>query len=179
MAKQTNLERWQKFVAAILLDPEANVERAYAKAGYKPHQQAASRLYNRPEIQRMLAEARSERAERTKIDADKLLVQLDAEAFADMAELYDENMQLRPIKDWPLIWRQGLVAGIEVEELFEGRGAERVSIGFVRKVKLADRTRIKELLGKHVGVQAFKEKVEHEAGGSLLDLITKSMQPRD
>ena len=160
-------------------DPQADIGRAYVAAGYAPSASNASTMHSDPEVQAMLAEARAERAAATKIDANKLLVHLDAEAFADLADLYDDNMQLRPMKDWPLIWRQGLVAGIEVEELFEGRGADRVSIGYVRKVKLADRTRIKELLGKHVGVQAFKEKVEHEAGGSLLDLITKSMQPRE
>ena len=77
------------------------------------------------------------------------------------------------------MWRQGLVAGIDVEELFEGRGKSREKIGRVRKIKLADRTRIKELLGKHVNVQAFKEKVEHDATERLVDLIAKSMQPRE
>lgn len=79
-----------------------------------------------------------------------------AEHVADLADLYGDDGQLLPVKEWPLIWRQGLVQGIEAEELTH----EGVTMGIVRKVKLSDRVKRIELIGRHVNVQAFKEQLE-------------------
>jgi Terminase small subunit. len=72
------------------------------------------------------------------------------------------------VRDWPLIWRQGLVAGVEAIEEFETIDGERRTIGMVRKIKLSDRIKRIELIGKHVDVQAFKDQVEHKGGINLI-----------
>ena len=86
---------------------------------------------------------------------DWVLMRLAAEATADLADLY-ENGGLKPITDWPLIWRQGLVSGLDVDETF--LGGEK--LGQVTKVKLSDRIKRIELIGKHINVQAFAERKE-------------------
>jgi phage terminase small subunit len=40
------------------------------------------------------------------IDADWVLKRLAAMADADLSELHNEDGTLRPIKDWPKIWRK-------------------------------------------------------------------------
>lgn len=157
--------RHQRFVDEYIVD--LNATQAAIRAGYSDRQanKQAHLLMLRPDVQAAIAEAQASRSERTKVTADTVLQHLDAARTADLADLYDDDGNLRPIKDWPLIWRQGLVAGVEVEELFDGRGEDREHIGRVRKVKLADRTRILELVGKHVRVQAFNEKVEVTGAG--------------
>jgi hypothetical protein len=50
------------------------------------------------------------------------------------------------------------IAGVEVTEEFEGRGAERKSVGFTKKVRFWEKTKALELLGKHLGI--FKDRVE-------------------
>ncbi|MGX1065758.1 hypothetical protein [Bradyrhizobium diazoefficiens] len=67
---------------------------------------------------------------------------------------------LKPIDAWPEIWRQGLVAGVEIDALYEGAGEERRQVGHVKKIRLSDRLRRLELIGKHVRVNAFQERVE-------------------
>ena len=47
--------------------------------------------------------------------------------------------------------------GVEVEEITAGD----IAIGNVRKIKLSDRIKRVELIGKHVDVQAFREQVGH------------------
>ncbi len=96
------------------------------------------------------------RSERTKIDADWVLTRLTHEAMADLADLYTENGELRPVAEWPLIWRQGLVSGLDVDEDIQGG----TKVGQVTKVRLSDRIRRLELIGKHVNVQAFAERKE-------------------
>lgn len=147
--------RHQRFVDEYIVD--LNGTEAAIRAGYsaKSARAQASQLLALPDVQAAVTEAQASRRERTKIDADWVLRRLADEADADLADLYDENGALKPVKDWPTIWRKGLVAGVEVEELRE----EGAAVGFVRKVKLSDRIKRIELIGKHVGVQAFREQL--------------------
>lgn len=52
----------------------------------------------------------------------------------DPRALYDDNGRLLPMKDWPADAARA-VASIESYEEYEGRGADRVAVGIVRKVK--------------------------------------------
>ena len=46
-----------------------------------------------------------------------MLKRLADEVTADLAEIYREDGSLKPLHEWPLIWRQGLVAGLDVDEI--------------------------------------------------------------
>lgn len=161
-----------RFVEEFLVD--LNATQAAVRAGYsaKTAKQSAHQLMLRDDVAEAVAAAQEARSKRTAVDADWVLKRLADAADADLADLYDDAGNLRPVHEWPIAWRRGLVAGIEVEELFEGRGEDREHIGRVRKVKIADRTKHLELIGKHVDVQAFKEKVEHQGAITLIPSIT-------
>lgn len=149
-----------QFVREYLID--LNATQAAIRAGYSKKTAAAVGAENlrKPQIKSAIAEATQKRANETGIDAAWVLRRLAAEAEADIADLYDEQGNLKPVHEWPKIWRQGLVQGIEVEELFEGRGDEREHVGRLRKIKLDTRVKRIELIGKHVNVQAFKDQIE-------------------
>lgn len=163
-----------RFVREYLKD--LNATQAAIRAGYRAHtaKQAGSRLLSNVDVRAAIEEAKSERNERLQIDADWVLQRLANEADADMADLYDDNGSLLPVEEWPLIWRQGLVAGVETEELYEGEGEDRRNIGRVMKVKLVDRTRRLELIGKHVKVNAFQEQVEVKGLDKLADRLERA-----
>lgn len=150
----------QRFVQEYLLD--LNGTQAAIRAGYSERsaEVQASRLLRNAQVSAAIEAAKAARSERTKIDADWLLTRLAEEATADIADLYDDSGALKPVRQWPKIWRQGLVAGIDVEEITE----EGVTVGHIRKVKLSDRAKRLEMIGKHVGVQAFKENVSVSGG---------------
>lgn len=154
-AKQT------RFVEEYLID--LNATQASIRAGYaeKSASVEGARLLANAKVGEAVAAGLKARSERTKIDADWVLTRLAAEADADIADLYDDNGNLKAVNGWPPIWRKGLVQGIEVEELFEGRGEDREHIGRVRKLKFDSRIKRVELIGKHVAVQAFREQVGH------------------
>lgn len=164
----------QRFVDEYLID--LNATQAAIRAGYSEKTAASQgeRLLRNVEINAAINAARSERSQETKIDAAWVLKRLAAEAQADVADLYDDDGNLLPVKQWPLIWRQGLVAGIDVEDLFEGRGEDRERIGRVLKIKLSDRVRRLELIGKHIGVNAFQDIVEHKGLDSLADRLARA-----
>ena len=168
--------RQQRFVEEYLVDTVG--AHAAIRAGFSPRRakQTAYRLLKKPEIAAAIAEAKAERSERTKIDADWLLTRLAAEAEADLGDLYDENGDFKPIKEWPAIWRQGLVTDVEISALYEGTGKERREIGHVKKVKFAERLRRLELIGKHIRINAFKEIVEHKGLGALAERLERAQR---
>src|SRR6185369_10974314 len=100
---------------------------------------------------------KSKRSEKLDADAEFVLQRLVAEVNADLSDLYTNDGDLKPISEWPKVWRQGLVVGVEVEALFAGSGEERKQVGHVKKIKLSDRLRRLELIGKHIRVNAFQE----------------------
>ncbi len=150
----------QRFVEEYLID--LNATQAAIRAGYsaKTANEQGARLLANVSVRAAIAEAKTKRSEETEVNAAWLLARLAQESVADIADIYDDRGNLRPVKDWPMIWRQGLVAGVEVETIGEGAG-------HVTKIKISDRVKRLELIGKHIDVQAFKEKVEHTGGISI------------
>ena len=152
-------DKQRAFVAEYLKD--LNATQAAIRAGYsaKTARKIGNENLTKPDIAQASSEAKAERAERTKVDADWLLNRLAAEADADLADLYNEDGGLRPIHQWPEIWRKGLVAGIDVEQQYEFIDGEKEPCGVVVKVKLSDRVKRLELIGRHIDVQAFKDQL--------------------
>lgn len=146
----------RRFVEEYLVD--LNAAQAAIRAGYSEHTaySIGSENLSKPEIAEAIAAASAERSARTRIDADWVLQRLALEAEADIADLFDENGKVLPAHEWPAAFRRGLVAGVEVEEM-RGEGAS----GVIRKVKLSDRLKRLELIGRHITVGAFKDRVEH------------------
>lgn len=159
MAATTKLtDKQQKFVEEYLLD--LNATQAAVRAGYseKTASETGYENLSKPQIANAIAEAKKERSERTRIDADWLLTRLAAEAEADVADLYDENGNLKDVHEWPEIWRKGLVAGVEsVREKIGEDEDGNPEYSRVTKVKLSDRVKRLELIGRHVNIGAFKD----------------------
>lgn len=151
---------------------DLNATQAAIRAGHSESTARAIGYENlqKPHIIAFIDVLVKERNARTGWDPDRVLQRLGSERDADVAELYDDGGALKPIKDWPLVFRTGLVAGIETNELWEGAGADRRLVGYVKKVKFEQRTKITELIGRHTNVGAWKDRVEHEITPPLQQL---------
>ncbi len=161
----------RRFVEEYLLC--ASATKAAINAGYSARsaQVTSSRLMDDPKILAAIEEAQAERSERTQVDADYLLKRLHEEVDADIADLYDEETgDLLPVHEWPPVWRRGLVAGVEIEAIT----ADGVEVGKVKKLKLSDRVRRIEALGRHVSVNAFRENIRVEGLDGLADRIFRA-----
>ncbi|MCG7932132.1 MAG: terminase small subunit [Candidatus Thiodiazotropha lotti] len=154
----------QQFVLE-LLKHNFNATKAAIEAGYseKSARSQASQLLTKLNIQAAISEQVKAQQERIMVDADYLLEVLRDDVEADLADLFKENGNLKPVKEWPPVFRRGLVASLKVEAI-QVRGDDKQSeIVQVKEVRLADRTKLKVLLGKHRAVQAFdKEKDGNE-----------------
>lgn len=141
-------------------------------AGYSERTAAAmaNKLLKRPMVKAAIEKEMAERCDRVRVDADWLLQRLADEATADVAELFYEEGGLKPVHEWPEIWRTGLVAGIDVyREMSDGK-----QVGETVKVKLADRMKRLEAIGKHVKVNAFQENHKHDVSEGFADALAKA-----
>jgi len=110
-----------------------------------------------------IQEAKKKRAERTQIDADYVLQRHAAIDAMDIADIFEPGGTVKPIDQWPEIWRQ-TVSGLEVKEFVE-MGADGVpQTAILRKIKWPDKLKNLELMGKHVDVRAFTEQHRHTHG---------------
>lgn len=168
------------FVQEYLID--LNATQAAIRAGYSRHtaNEQGARLLANVSVRSHIEKAQAERAERTKIDADWVLRTLAEEKAADLADLYDETGTMKPIKDWPMAFRRGVVVGVETVEEWQGVGEERKPVQ-IRKIKMTDRTKHLELIGKHVNVQAFRDNValSDPSGKALLPTVIQLVGPDD
>jgi phage terminase small subunit len=167
-AKLTPLQA--RFVEEYLLD--LNATQAAGRAGSKAKDLtvAGAEFLANPRVREAIDAAKLARSQETQIDAAWVLKRLAEEASADVGDLYHEDGHLKPIHEWPKIWRQGLVAGIDVEEI----QIEGVKMGEIKKIRLSDRIKRLELIGKHVRVNAFQEVVQHKGLEGLADRVARA-----
>ena len=143
-------EKQKIFADEYLID--LNATRAYRVAypsvkKYETAAAAAARMLRNVKVAAYIQERMQERQKRTEITQDRVLQELAAIAFAkatDYAEIKNECVR---IKDTAELDEQQVraLAGIE-----EGK--------FGIKVKLNDKEKALELLGRHLGM--FKDKLE-------------------
>ncbi|EKI0124052.1 terminase small subunit [Pseudomonas aeruginosa] len=141
------------FVEEYLVD--LNATQAAIRSGYSTRRAAeiGYQLLQRPEVAQAIQAAMAERSKRTEVEADYVIRRLREIDEMDVLDILEDDGSFRSIRDWPKAWRQFL-SGIEIAELFEGRGDDRRIAGVLRKVKWPDKLRNLELLSRHVGTES-------------------------
>ncbi|WP_241016887.1 MULTISPECIES: terminase small subunit [Providencia] len=86
---------------------------------------------------------------RKKLDADSVLERLVNMLDADIADILTNTGDIKLISEWSLIWRKSVSAF----DIIDVDGDTRI-----KKVKLLDKVKILELVGKPVDVNAFRER---------------------
>lgn len=156
----------QRFVEEYLID--LNATQSAIRAGYseKTADSIGLQLLRKTQVAEAIAGAKAERSEQTQIDSAYVLKRLVEIDQMDVLDIMDDNGNVKPIKDWPKIWRQ-YISNIETISLED-------EAGWLKKIKWPDKVKNLELLGRHVSVGAFKDKVEHSGKleiQSLSDLM--------
>jgi phage terminase small subunit len=174
----------KRFCDEYLID--LNATRAY-KVAYsrcKKDETAnvnGSKLLRNTKVQEYISEKMKEREKRTEITQDMVIKELAKIAFLDIRKLYTENGQLKNIADMDSE-TAGAISSLETLEEYEGYGDDREKIGDTQKVKLLDKTKALELLGRHLGI--FNDKMdvnvqEKEEKKNAISDILNQMQSAD
>ncbi len=164
MAKLT--AKQEKFIQEYLID--LNATQAAIRAGYssKTAAEQSSRLLINVKIQAAIQEAMRERSERTQITQDKVLQELAKIGFADLKSVVSWT------KDGKIIVKPSAeVDGTIVSEISETEINYGDYIKRTKKVKLHDKIRALELIGRHLGMFKDNLNVQAEVGVQIVDDI--------
>ncbi|EDC3890230.1 terminase small subunit [Salmonella enterica subsp. enterica] len=159
----------EAYCQSYIQTPE-NQTQAAINAGFS-HKTAhvkASIMMRDERIQKRIAELMEERNKRTRVSADYVLLRLVEIDQMDVIDILNDDMSIKPVSEWPKVWRQYLT-GFELADMFEGRGDEKELVGILKKIKWPDKVKNLELIGKHVDVNAFKERLEVSGTVTIAD----------
>ena len=152
-----------------------NQTQAAINAGFSPNTAAvkASVMMRDDRIKKRIAELMEERNKRLRVSADYVLLRLVEIDQMDVIDILNDDMSIKPVSEWPKVWRQYLT-GFELADMFEGRGDEKELVGILKKIKWPDKVKNLELIGKHVDVNAFKERLEVSGTVTIADRMAKA-----
>ena len=155
-------QRQEMFCREYIKD--LNGTQAAIRAGYseKTANRIASELLTKPDVQARVMELQSVRVEEVRIDANYVLKRLIEIDEMDVSDILDDGGDFLPIRKWPKTWRTTL-SGLDIAIINSGD-----TEAIIKKIKWPDKVKNLELLGKHIGVGAFTEKVDHTSSdGSM------------
>lgn len=151
-------KKQKRFVEEYLID--LNATQAAIRAGYSPDsaKEIGSENLTKPNIANAINQALAERSRRTGVNADRVVRELAKIAFVNAGEVIDLDTAL--LMDKISEDDMAAIQSVKVKTFGED--------GLEREIKLADKLKALELLGKHLGM--FKDKVE--LGGAVQTEMT-------
>lgn len=168
-------DKQERFCQEYIID--LNATQAAIRAGYSEDTAGVIACENlkKPNIESRINELKMERLKRMQIDQNYVLMRLIEIDQLDVLDILNDDGSCKPIKEWPKIWRQ-FVSGIDLSEIKEITESEDKIIGSVlKKIKWPDKVKNLELLGKHVDVGAFKDKMDVNFQNNPLEQLMKEI----
>lgn len=175
----------EAYCQSYIKTPE-NQSQAAIDAGFSPNTAAvkASVMMRDERIQKRIAELMEERNKRNRVSADYVLMRLVEIDQMDVLDILNDDGGMKPIAEWPKVWRTSLsamdIATIKTTQasLQKENGEADLSVEDVehilKKVKWPDKVKNLELIGKHVDVNAFKERLEVSGTVTIADRMAKA-----
>lgn len=146
-----------------------NQTQAAINAGFSPKTAAvkASVMMRDERIQKRIAELMEERNKRLRVSADYVLLRLVEIDQMDVLDILNDDGSLKPISQWPKIWRTTL-SGFDLSSTIINMNEDAIE-NILKKIKWPDKVKNLELIGKHVDVMAFKERLEVSGSITIAD----------
>lgn len=158
-------DKQKRFVEEYLID--LNATQAAIRAGYSPDtaEQIGHQQLKKTSVANAIAIEQAKRSKRTGVSQDRVVRELAKIAFANLTDVVDT-------------FDGSVIASADRDDLacIQSIKVKQTESMTEREVKLADKTRALELLGKHLGM--FKDRLEvsgMEEEKSKLGLIIEQM----
>ena len=164
-------QKQKRFIEEYLID--LNATQAAIRAGYSPDtaKSIGSENLTKPDIQARIAKAMAERSRRTGVNADRVVMELAKIAFVNANDVIDPDTAT--VRADALPEDTAAIQSVKVKTFGED--------GLEREIKMADKLKALELLGKHLGM--FKDKVvlsgSLETEKTKLDDLIRQMRGGD
>lgn len=151
-----------------------NQTQAAINSGFSPNTAAvkASVMMRDERIQKRIAELMEERNKRLRVSADYVLLRLVEIDQMDVLDILNDDGTLKPIRQWPKIWRTTL-SGFDLSSTIMNMDEASIET-ILKKIKWPDKVKNLELIGKHVDVNAFKERLEVSGTVTIADRMARA-----
>ena len=161
----------EMFCREFLID--LNGTQAAIRAGYsaKTANRIATENMSKPEIKRRIEELKQQRQEVIGVDASYVFQRLIDIDQMDARDILNDDGSVKPIYNWPDVWRQS-ISGVDLMEI---SNSENVA-ATLKKIKWPDKIKNLELLGRHVSVAAFKDRLELSGNVGLAERMKKARE---
>lgn len=151
--------RQQRFVEEYLID--LNATQAAIRAGYSPNcaKETGSELLTYPHVRARIDVARAERSKRTGVNADIVVEELAKIARVNPIDVIDPNtgkIKADSVDD------VAAIASVRVK-ITPTKNGDIVE----REVRMADKIKALELLGKHLGMFIDRKEITGKDGGPI------------
>lgn len=173
-AKRTTAEKpltpkQERFCQEYLVD--LNAKQAAIRAGYSAktaHSIGAENL-TKPEVEKRVTELRLELSNKTNVTKERVIEEYAKIAFFDIREIYDVDgglINVKQIDDKSA----GAIASIKAtEEWGEDEEGNKTIVGTIKEVKIFDKIRALQDLGKHLGL--FEKDNEQKQASSVVTIF--------
>ena len=163
----------EAYCQSYIKTPE-NQTQAAINAGFSHNTAAvkASNMMRDERIQKRIAELMEERNKRMRVSADYVLMRLVEIDQMDVLDILNDDGSLKPIREWPKIWRTTL-SGFDLSSTIMNMNEDSIET-ILKKIKWPDKVKNLELIGKHVDVNAFKERLEVSGTVTIADRMAKA-----
>lgn len=184
MRKLTNKQAI--FVAEYQKDWNGTRAALAANFSRKRPSETAYQLLQIPTVKEAIERGIKSRLQKIGVHSERVLTELARVGLSDIRNLYNEDGRLKHPKDWDSE-TAAAIAGVEVMEEFEGKGKDKKHIGTTKKVRVFDKVRALEHLGKHLGIFPFEKREEDgrdkeinltnlELSAKIIYLVTLAVQ---
>lgn len=171
-SRASTAERERRFVQHYFSNG-LNGVKAAIDAGFSPNYATAagmaSRLLRRPSVLKLIEAERAKEGDYAEEQRRRQVERLEAIAYADPRELYNEHGAFKPMRDLDDV-SAALVGGIRTREEKDGEGEK---VGDVVEVKLRDQLRAHEILAKVQGFIVDRHEHSGKGGAPLVVEVVK------
>lgn len=159
----------QRFCDEYLID--LNATEAAIRAGYsiKTARSIASENLTKPNIQKFISEQKEKISEELQVTREQVIAQYIKIGFFDIRTIYDDNGNLKPIKEVDDN-AAAAIGGVETMELVSGK--DSVHIADIKKVKIRDSKAALDSICKVMGFNAPEKVAQTDTKG-------KDVKPMD
>lgn len=159
-------QKQKRFVEEYLID--LNATHAAIRAGYSPSSAAdiGSENLRKPDIRSSIDKKMAERSKRTGVNADRVLMELAKIGFVNATNVID--IKNGTLKEGVTLEDTAAIQSVKVKTIPTKNGE-----GIEREIKLADKIKALELIGKHLGmfIEKMDVNVEVEQSEKLEEII--------
>ena len=144
---------------------------AYPKSkNWKPdsvHCKASDLLASNVRVAERVKELKDKHSAKFEITTERILLEIARIAYFDPRKLYRPDGSPIPINELDDDTAAAL-AGLDIQEIFEGSGSDRVFVGYTKKYKVAEKNAALEKLAKYKGLYEADNKQKTDPMRELL-----------